>query len=1006
MTITLATDRQAFAADRKPILSRGEEFLKPVVTQQLRRFHTPGWTKPIVNRATMLYRRTYRDESGRQVVPSDTLAQFGDMVTSNLQHVTQPTAETLDEQASGIAASIATAAINAAQVSAGQVDDEADDLMKVWLSMDDDRVRHTHKIADGQAVALDEAFSVGGESMDFPGDMSASVEEWMNCRCLLGLDHRRNVEQHSLAAAAKDQAQQTGMGIFLIPNLDDDVHTVSSEELAHMTVLWFGNSDEASPDLDAIKEAAQNIAATIPPFTEKVEGRDTLGDDGADVLMMSRDYAGPLRDMLIENSAIRDAVDAVEQHPSWLPHVTVGYPDSPAQGEPPEEITFDRVDLWVGPDHYEFPLGGDMPTDQDKQDQQDVDLSQTGDAPIPWHGVLAPEGIVSGDKRKFAVGSMTWRDLPLPLSWQKVNAEGHDGSVVVGRIDEIWRDGEGESALLRAKGVFLSTAEANEAVGMMSEGGLRGVSVDVDMAVAEFQNEDGSVPEESDDLMEALFGDDDSIMVLTSGRVSGATLCAIPAFMEAQLALGEDASQAALTAACQCELAIDEGPWDGSSGKYSDQQWYDATIIHLATGADKLVKSNNKLPILTPSGSLSRAGVHAAASRLNQTDAPPDKISSAKAALRSAYSELGEEPPDNIKATLDEIEQLEAMLGFVKTEDGPGWLTHPVDTDRLRDYWVHGEGAAKIGWGTPGDFNRCRAELAKYVKPMYLSGYCANRHYDALGFWPGRPVSVDEVIEASAAAWNLVASAAGTRPPREWFEDPHLPDATPLTVTEEGRVFGHLAEWGTCHIGFSEQCVTAPPSASNYAYFNTGAVATDRGDVAVGHLTLGTGHAGKLLRYAEAVAHYDNTGTVVADVAAGEDSHGIWVAGWVRPGTTPEQVYALKASAISGDWRNIGGVLELCAALCVNVPGFPLERTALAASGGRQVSLVAAGVVDTANVRYEPMDPEAIADAVIARLDARENRKVRKSRMSALAASAHRDPKSKMAALKDRLGRE
>ena len=31
-----------------------------------------------------------------------------------------------------------------------------------------------------------------------------------------------------------------------------------------------------------------------------------------------------------------------------------------------------------------------------------------------------------------------------------------------------------------------------------------------------------------------------------------------------------------------------------------------------------------------------------------------------------------------------------------KTEDGPGWLTHPVDTDRLRDYWTKGEGAAKI----------------------------------------------------------------------------------------------------------------------------------------------------------------------------------------------------------------------------------------------------------------------------------------------------------------------
>ena len=60
---------------------------------------------------------------------------------------------------------------------------------------------------------------------------------------------------------------------------------------------------------------------------------------------------------------------------------------------------------------------------------------------------------------------------------------------------------------------------------------------------------------------------------------------------------------------------------------------------------------------------------------------------------------------------------------FVKTEDGPGWLTHPIDTDRLRDYWVRGPGAAKINWGVPGDFNRCRSQVAKYIKPQHLSGY-------------------------------------------------------------------------------------------------------------------------------------------------------------------------------------------------------------------------------------------------------------------------------------------
>ena len=68
-----------------------------------------------------------------------------------------------------------------------------------------------------------------------------------------------------------------------------------------------------------------------------------------------------------------------------------------------------------------------------------------------------------------------------------------------------------------------------------------------------------------------------------------------------------------------------------------------------------------------------------------------------------------------------------------------GEALHPGDTAKLKAYWAHGEGAAKIGWGTPGDFERCRAQLGKYVqRPDELAGLCANLHHDALGVWPGR----------------------------------------------------------------------------------------------------------------------------------------------------------------------------------------------------------------------------------------------------------------------------
>jgi hypothetical protein len=51
------------------------------------------------------------------------------------------------------------------------------------------------------------------------------------------------------------------------------------------------------------------------------------------------------------------------------------------------------------------------------------------------------------------------------------------------------------------------------------------------------------------------------------------------------------------------------------------------------------------------------------------------------------------------------------------------------------------------------------------------------------------------------------AQAAG-----EWFADPQFSELTPLTVTDDGRVFGHFAQWDTCHIGIPDVCTTAPSS--------------------------------------------------------------------------------------------------------------------------------------------------------------------------------------------------
>lgn len=223
-------------------------------------------------------------------------------------------------------------------------------------------------------------------------------------------------------------------------------------------------------------------------------------------------------------------------------------------------------------------------------------------------------------------------------------------------------------------------------------------------------------------------------------------------------------------------------------------------------------------------------------------------------------------------------------------------------------------------------------------------------------------------LVASGAKRSLAAPIA---PPKAWFENPRLNGPTPLTVDKDGRVYGHLATWDVCHLAMpngANECVMAPRSTTGYSMFHLGVVETAEGThVPVGRITMKTTHAGDNWNARKAIAHYENTGLAVADVSAGEDSYGIWIAGALRPDATPEQVRALRASPLSGDWRrHPNGNLELVMGLAVNMPGFPVPRPkGLVASGALQ-SLVAAGMVapkrvEKAKVEEAKADPNSLA---------------------------------------------
>jgi hypothetical protein len=237
------------------------------------------------------------------------------------------------------------------------------------------------------------------------------------------------------------------------------------------------------------------------------------------------------------------------------------------------------------------------------------------------------------------------------------------------------------------------------------------------------------------------------------------------------------------------------------------------------------------------------------------------------------------------------------------------------------------------------------------------------------------PFRLDEPLIAA-----LTADGGPMTPPGEWFRPPDMIRPTPITVLPSGQLYGHLAAWNTPHTGLPGN-VKPPKSRSNYAYFRTGVVATADGqDQPVGQLTLAGGHAPLSADASRAVQHYDDTRSAVADVNVGEDRHGIWVAGAVRPDVTAAQLRALRASAPSGDWRVINGGLELIAVCQVNAPGFPIPRAECLVASGAVTALVAAGAQDMFMRR---MADVLLPDHIVAAVDARVAHHLRKQELRA-----------------------
>lgn len=541
------------------------------------------------------------------------------------------------------------------------------------------------------------------------------------------------------------------------------------------------------------------------------------------------------------------------------------------------------------------------------------------DRHMHWEGPLAPLDTMTADRRLLAApaAEARTRPMPLPLLFQPSLEDEHRGATNVGVIDTVdVRDGQ-----LWGSGRFdTAHPEAADVARRVAEGFLGWVSVDLDDATYELAYDEAGEPYDS----------------AADWRLMGATLVSHPAFADgAKIHITEPAGseEDAVTADCSC-----------SQTTYADAP------------PPFPPKADSDKPAADKGGETPWAGKHLVIKLGDQTfdvEFTADSVTAdgAKMPLEGA------KPGDSAD---------EFTVGWTN-EDG----TKIVADIDLAEGKADGELTADDGTVTEveGTVKDADAKDDDEDKPKDdAKAPAKDSKAPAKGKNPFPPVA---------------ASAGPLAPPAEWFENPRLDAATPVTITDEGRVYGHLAAWktngaDTCHTGSRPgTCTTVPHSSYDYAYFHVGAMRTDDGrDLAVGNLIVDTDHAAMAADYRTAGAHYAHTGAAVAAVRAGEDEHGIWVSGSVLPHVSDEQIATLRRAPLSGDWRAIGGNLELVAALAVNTPGFPVPR-ARVDEYARTASLTAAGAL----VHDEDkVTTASVAAEVVRRLDERDAERATRAR--------------------------
>ncbi|MER6563321.1 phage minor head protein [Streptomyces sp. NPDC001027] len=421
--------------------------------------------------------------------------------------------ETREER---IARTESTRAWNAATLAAAEdLRGEGRPLVKQWQTRRDTKVRDAHDDADGQLRLLDEAFTVAGVAMAYPGDPTAPAALTVNCRCVLRLapeqrtaaygskeGQRPEVFGSKEKMAAADGSHLMGGMIALLPR-EEDAQFLALEDgedtgELHCT-LWFLGDDAAQWTDDQRNELVKVVrarAADLPgPVVARAFGVNHWNPDSDNPAWVwavgdDRDHDGTslldargLASWSLEDT--HDRPDTPTQHTPWVAHVTGTYGadtwpfDQMCERLGP--IVFDRIRVAFAGDHYDIPLG---PAEEEPPMATPAHTEPEPPPPpvrswsTPDGAALAFENEQTGDGRVFAPSALFWDAAgPWPLQYAEAMGQGHEGAELAGAIQTLGREGN----RITGTGVLYLTQPAGfDAAMLLDQEAPLGVSVDLD----------------------------------------------------------------------------------------------------------------------------------------------------------------------------------------------------------------------------------------------------------------------------------------------------------------------------------------------------------------------------------------------------------------------------------------------------------------------------------------------------------------------------------------------